>query len=305
MPVNPLGCADPYAPIFYLGKQNALVAFKMPDANYSRTLNDGLASHDLLEGRAVDRAPYGQRVWGLNYTWLYPDVTSMLYEFATRQRGIGPFVFIDPHVKNLLSPNQASGTDSLVTAEGFSVSGTGEALSSTNVRSVQGERSLLWTFASPVSGVGGRMDVVAPSGLGGWILPNLLPVAFSGQVIAVNDPAITVFPRLTFMNGAGGTVISAVTGTAINAVTGSWTTFCVTGIVPTGSKLVPNFFVTANTVTNGAGLGFDKMQLEQGNTCTTWEYGDGQPIVAVRVSSETVERIRRATLTFELIEVTP
>lgn len=148
---NPNSCTDPYTPSFWLGKPGALTQVRMPEAGITRELDDHYALHDLLDGQAVDRSPYGCRTWGVSHEWLKPADMSTLMEFATRQRGFGPFIWIDPQMKNLLSPNQASGTDALHTTEGFSVTGTGDALSSSTAWSAQGERSLLWQQIVPLT----------------------------------------------------------------------------------------------------------------------------------------------------------
>jgi hypothetical protein len=148
---NPTSCVDPYAPSFWLGRPGALTQIKMSKAGIERQLDDKFAVHDLLDGQSIDRSPYGCRTWVLSYEWLKAVDMSTLMEYATRQRGFGPFIFVDPQMKNLLTPNQASGTDALHTTEGFSVTGTGDALSSSNVWSAQGERSLLWQQIVPLT----------------------------------------------------------------------------------------------------------------------------------------------------------
>jgi len=53
------------------------------------------------------------------------------------------------------------------------------------------------------------------------------------------------------------------------------------------------------------GLYLDEFQLEMNDTCTDWEYGQGQPLVSIRTDSEVVPRIRRTTLSISMTEVTP
>lgn len=146
---NPNVCSDPYAPQFWLGKPGALTAIRMPNAGYGRPNSDHFAMHDLLDGQAVDRSPYTVRTWSFSHEWLRPEVVTVFQEYATRQRGFGPFILIDPHMKNLLTPNQAAGTDALRTTEGFTVTGSGDALSSSTDWFQQGERSLLWQQIVP------------------------------------------------------------------------------------------------------------------------------------------------------------
>src|SRR5688500_7590724 len=138
MPISPLGCDEEYAPAFWLGRPGALTEIKMPDRDYTRTGNDHRVVHTLLDGFATSRMLRYRRAWLLQYSWLFPDAQSILMEYVTRQRGIGPYVFIDPHARNVLTPNQASGTDAMLSTEGFSAAGFGEELSSSTDWSAQG-----------------------------------------------------------------------------------------------------------------------------------------------------------------------
>jgi hypothetical protein len=464
---SPVDCAQPYRPALWLGKPGALTSIQMPNEGYARPLEDHFAVHDLLEGFSTDRAPYGSRTWGLSYEWLRPDAASTLYEFATRQRGFGPFIFIDPHAKNLLSPNQASGTDALHTTEGFAVTGTGESLASSTDWFQQGERSLAWTLNPGAPTFSGLLRLTAPTQLFGWCLPPGGQVAFSGYIkqgiatatdgvtlnanpyfevdvtnwstasgtfvrstanfhegvasalftpdgvsstaefgseqvtagagvgykvsawvysaatrsinIGVNwyngshtlitgqttsvnvvgstwtyvsatflaplntafvqhkiqmtgtppvtntlyvdearivapitDITVQLTPRIAFLNGSGA-VQSYANGSVINTVTGAAQQFCVTATIPTGTGgvyLEPQLMVTGSSVTGTSIVYIDMLQLELTDpyattpACTTWEYGQGQPLVGVRVGGESVPRIRRATLDFMIVEVT-
>lgn len=520
---NPNNCTDPYTPSFWLGKPGSLTQIRMPGAGWPRPTNDNFAVHTLLDGQAVDRSPYVCRSWTFGYEWLKPDVMTVFAEYATRQRGIGPFILIDPQMKNLLTPNQASGTDALHTSEGFSTASLVSTLSSSIASFVQGERALLWALGVPtvntlsqyydtftrsvgnswgsmdsgqawnilttggptaadygVSGannasfmrntvtnqfhfayidagqidgdmifdtriqnasltqpqstwlvgratdennfysvrysvtvagtlqywlekrVGGTFTAISsvitygtyvpntwirgelriigsslkvkiwyrdtevqptswgieitdssittgtiwgtgnrqetgntngtqfqdwdnfslnvvtgdvlsltpPTNLYGWCLPPGATYAFSGQVRGTvnTDSAVTMIPRVVQFNASGGSV-GAVSGSVIGPVTGSWTSFCVTGSVPSGSVapyLLPQFVVPNSSVSGSAGLLFDQLQLEITPTgqCTTWEYGQGQPFVGVRMDGETVPRILRTNMNFVAVEVT-
>lgn len=166
---NPNNCTDPYAPSFWLGKPGSLTQIRMPDGGIQRTGIDNFAVRNLLDGQAVDRSPYLCRTWTFQHQWLKPDVMSVFMEYATRQRGIGPFILVDPQMKNLLSPNQASGTDALHTTEGFAVTGTGDVLSSSTAWFQQGERSLLWRQTVPLSPASTQVyDIFARTTANGW-----------------------------------------------------------------------------------------------------------------------------------------
>jgi hypothetical protein len=133
---NPNDCSLPYTPAMYLGLPGKLTQLRLPDQNYSRVLDDNAAVHGVLDGQGVDRSPLAVRNWTMNHQWLTPDVMSVLMEYATRQRGIGPFIFIDPQSTNQFTPNQASGTDSLRMTTGFSVGAQSASVTDTFTRTV-------------------------------------------------------------------------------------------------------------------------------------------------------------------------
>lgn len=252
---NPNVCTDPYTPSFWLGKPGALTQLRMPGAGWPRASSDNFAVQSLLDGMSVDRSPYLRRTWQFSYEWLKPDVMSVLMEYATRQRGVGPFILIDPQMKNLLTPNQASGTDALHSSEGFAITGVAgvEQLSSNTSWFAQGERSLQWSWL-PVTGSAGQLRVTTPTGLYGFCAPPGATFAFSGQIRSggpADGPggALMVTPQVVFMNGVGAvqSTVRASGQTAVLAVTGSATSFCVTGLVPsapTGTYFEPQFIIT-------------------------------------------------------------
>jgi hypothetical protein len=247
MPISPLGCDEEYAPVFWLGKPCTLTQIKMPDRDYSRTGGDHFTEHDLLDGIAASRGLHYRRSWNMQYSWLHPDAASILMEYVTRQRGIGPFVFIDPHIKNVLTPNQASGTDALVDTEGFSVSGSGEELSSSDDWAAQGVRSLLWTFSLPVTG-GGILTLDSPTGLYGWASPAGQDWAFSGVLRSANEAGLTVQPRLVYLSNTGG-IVGSVTGNSLSVVSGSSMDFCLTGEIAANACYVePQILVSGASV---------------------------------------------------------
>ena len=250
---NPNVCSDPYAPSFWLGKPGALTQIRMPDAGWSRPSNDDFSVHNLLDGQSVDRSPYVCRVWQFQHQWLKPDVMSVLMEYATRQRGIGPFILVDPQMKNLLTPNQASGTDALHSSEGFATVSIGDTLDSVTGWAAQGERSLQWSW-NPITGSAGVLRVPTQTNLYGFCMPPGATFAFSGLLqssAASEGVSVPVMPQVVFMNGSG-SMQSTVRNGIITAVTGAPQSFCVTGVVPVGASgtyLEPQFVVTGSAVT--------------------------------------------------------
>ena len=264
---NPNNCTDPYAPSFWLGKPGSLVQIRMPDAGIGREGVDNFAVRNLLDGQAVDRSPYLCRTWTFQHQWLTPDVMSVFMEFATRQRGIGPFILIDPQMKNLLSPNQASGTDALHTAEGFAVTGTGESLSSSTAWFQQGERSVAWNFSRAVS-TGGVLRLQAPSQLYGWCAPTGKGIAFSGYMTSTLE-SVDARPRIVFLSSAG-VQVGVVTGGVISTVISTGSPFCVTGAMPSNAVyFAPEVVVSGTSLAAFAEDNFNRVTANGWGTATT------------------------------------
>lgn len=197
---NPNNCVDTYAPSFWLGKPGALTQLRMPNAGYVRGANDNFAVHTLLDGQSADRSPYVCRAWQFQHEWLTPDVMSVLMEYATRQRGVGPFILIDPQMKNLLTPNQASGTDALHTSEGFSVDATSAiVVLDTFSRTVSGS----WG-TEPTSGnswnAASAPSAMSTTGTQARILPSVSNALYYNTVVAGNpngSPDHTIAIKVT------------------------------------------------------------------------------------------------------------
>jgi len=182
---NPNVCSDPYAPSFWLGKPGALTQIRMPDAGWPRGLNDNFAVQNLIDGQAVDRSPYQCRSWQFTHEWLTPDVMTVFMEYATRQRGIGPFILIDPQMKNLLTSNQASATDALHATDGFTVDATTAIV-------------ILDTFSRTVSGSWGT-EPVSGNAWNASTAPSAMST--TGSVGRINAGAVGTLYYQTIVTG--------------------------------------------------------------------------------------------------------
>lgn len=303
-------CSDTITPAYYLGLPGDLVTVRMPDENYDRTPNENATTHDLMAGVAVDRSFYEQRTWSLSYKMLPYSTALLIEQIRTRQRGVGPFVWIDPQTVNFLTQNQSSGTDAWLTTSGFSVTGTGEALSSsTAVTAVRGQRSLQWNLPITVTGSGGGvMSLTTPYGASGWATPPSQGWTWTGQIQGGgNDAIIGVTPRLLFLNSAGAVVGSA-TGATVTTAAGTWTAWLCTGTAPlTAAYVVPQMVVSPGTVSSSTSLYFDEMQLDMRidpRGARAWQPGQGQPRVSVLAGGESVSRVGQTNLAYKLVEVT-
>ncbi len=295
---------------FWIGRIGDLSLIR-PGPGYSRDSNDHATMHDLLDGQMVQRSLHNYRIWQVSIQYMTQAEVSLLEEYRTRQRGPGPHVFIDPHTVNYLWPNQASGTDAVMSTEGFTITGTGETLASSTTVSYTGVRSLAWTLSPPVTGSGGVMHLVPPDGRFGWATPPVTglgqPWAFSAWVRSGGtDATMTIYPRLRWMNTAG-SGIGGVNGSAIVTNASTWQQLIVTGYAPTGStitQLNPCLIVSGASVTGSGIVYADRMQLEMCSAVSDWRYGQGQPLVSIIQDGETVVRVARmTTLGYQFVEL--
>lgn len=302
-------CADTIIPSYWLGRPGDLVNIRMPDEDYDRVPDSHIGIHNLLSGRTVDRSFYEQRTWRLTYDMLSYSTLLLVEQIRTRQRGVGPYVWIDPHTVNFLTPNQSSGTDAWLSTSGFVVTGSGESLaSSTAVTAVRGLRSLAWTLSPAVTGSGGGvMSLITPYGPSGWATPPDQGWTFIGKLQGGStDPVVSVTPRLTFLNGSGAVVGSAV-GTTIVTAAGTWTDYIVTGTAPsTAVWTLPQLVVTPGSVSASATIYFDEGQLDMridSRGPRAWQPGQGQPFVSIDIGKENVQRVGRTSVTYTLYEL--
>jgi hypothetical protein len=303
-------CADNISPVYWLGRPGDLVNVRMPEEDYGRVVSDHSSIHSLLSGVAVDKTPYEQRTWSVTYDHIDYNTLLLIEQIRTRQRGLGPYVWIDPHTVNFLTPNHSSGTDAWQLTDGFSVTGTGESLaSSTTVTPVRGQRTLAWTLSPAVTGSGGGvMSLYTPYSPSGWATPPSQGWTFTGKVQGGGlDPAVTVTPRLLFLN-VNGTVVGSAVGTSVVTAAGTWTDWIVTGTATaTSAYVIPQLIITPGSVSSSTILYWDEMQLDMRidpRGPRSWQPGQGQPRVSVVAANESVSRIGRTNTSYQLIEVT-
>lgn len=302
-------CADTTTPAYYLGRPGDLVTIRMPDEGYSRTSNEHEVVHDLLGGVAVDRSFFEQRTWQLTYDVIGYATQLLIEQVRTRQRGLGPYVWIDPHTVNFMTQNQSSGTDAWLTTAGFAVTGTGEVLSSsTSITPVRGQRSLAWSLSPAVTGSGGGVLLMStPYGPSGWATPGSQGWTLTGQLRGGGtDSVVTVTPHLTWLDGSGAPLGTAA-GTAVVTGPGAWAAFIVTGTAPsTAVYVLPRLVVSPATVSGSAVVYVDELQLDMRidpRGPRAWQPGQGQPRVAVTTSRELVPRLGRTSWTYTLQEL--
>ncbi|GIJ50036.1 hypothetical protein Val02_69220 [Virgisporangium aliadipatigenens] len=272
----------------FLGTPGRLIALPEPDPGVSATVVRRFGVHDLLGGgRVVDRAAVGRREWRLSWQRLSEDEFAVLEAFHTGAFGPGPWVLVSDDIGwNWLTPNQASGTDVLGTADGFTVGpASGETAVPQWGGSVSGFACLAWTV--PTNATSGRLWVVPPlrwpftagARRGVPVVPGAV---YTFAVSAAADVPVTVRANAGWLDANGEYLPAPHAGPP--AVLGpTYQRLSVTlPAPPAGAALLETTVsVDLSTVTANATVRLDLLSLTTGTVAPPWRPGGGVPVVSV------------------------
>ncbi len=149
-------------PTFALGPPGALVPFRAPDPSYTSPLVKLGATHELSGPHRVRDVTGFLRTITLR---LPPDLTAEAYSALEALFVLpdGPYRFVDPTRRNLLTANQSTGTGALRTTEGWSAPAQGTITSDT-AQARSGTRSLKWDTVTSLTLTGRGVYLPGPAG---------------------------------------------------------------------------------------------------------------------------------------------
>jgi len=268
-------------PTFALGPAGALVPFRAPDPSYTSPLVKLGATHELSGPHRVRDVTGFLRTITLK---LPPDLTAEAYSALESLFVLpdGPYRFIDPTRRNLLTANQSSGTGALRTVEGWSAPAQGTVTSDT-AQARSGTRSLKWDTVTSLTLTGRGVYLPGPAGTpdSTWaaVLPSTV-YTFSAYVRA--NAAITMQAVIDWRDVTGAT-ISTDSGTGVSVSTTDWSTrlVCANKTSPsTAAYAVP---AVLDSVAPSAirQVWVDDPQLEQAAAATNAVLGTGVPLVSI------------------------
>lgn len=234
-------------------------------------------------GTRVSKVVGGRRQYALNWESLDLDTFSTLLEYDQGHRGSGPFALLDPGQRNMLTVNQSAATSETNDADNFTVSGSGYTLTSESATYRRGPRSLKVTAAFGAQA--GTVTLDAPSTT--WYgVPVVASRALVFSYYARGggaDAVVTLTPQLTWYSAAGAT-LSTTSGTPTATTSADWAQMYATATPPASAAYVqPSVITSAGTVSAGAVIYLDQLQLEEGSTPGTWRPGTG--VMPVQVLS--------------------
>lgn len=287
--------------MIYLGPAGNLQAIRHPAPGYSFPLSILGGTHQLLSGARVRDVTGRKRTWQMLWRYLTDAEFGLLEGLALGVYGPGPFRLVDVAAgKNVLSPNVSSGTDRLLTAEGFTagVSST-DASTAWNLQGgpfpKHGTRTLrvpVGTTAAQFSDVTAIVDKVP-------VVPGIA-YTFSAYLSLVTTN-FGVYVQLHWQDAAG----AALSNRAGNAITGGAGRSSAAEVAPAGAAFA---FLTAKlNAANSSGaiqqVYLDGLQFEQSTAPSDWAYGVGLPTVAIDALDHSVPIVGQHDCSLTLLEV--
>lgn len=264
----------------YFGRPGALQVLPEPKGGREITRLRRRTHFDLGSG-GVRTATIvgGKRQFTLNWNALDAASFAYLEAFDQGAYGSGPFVYLDPSRRNMLTVNQSSATSETNDASNFTALATGGSLASESVTVLTRPRSLKWVTGPAASPV---LSLDSPS----LDFPGI-PVAIRTHSFGMQARAIganmTLAARLTWLDVNGAT-LSTAAGNATAVTSGAWMAVAVSNALAPAGAAYCNATVTA---TGSAGVYLDDFAMNEGTTLdAAWVPGTGVPAVDVVSLSE-------------------
>lgn len=283
----------------YLGPAGALVQLPSPAPGYEPAEVLRAGTHELLGGGNVrDRLGIRRRI-----TLAWPALSDDNYSLVRGLvRSLGPFRYLDPTERNLLTPNQAGGSDDLRTIEGVSARTQGTITSSTTFAR-SGQRSLAWATGSALAATDRGYALRTSSTVDATWTAVRPSIAYTVSAYARTSAAVSMKAGMEWYDAAGTIIGSAVFGSGVPLSTSNFNTR-VTHTATSPSNAAYAVGLLLNSTTTGAAITTyaDEFQLEEAGSVGTWRLGVGSPLVAVEGFSASVP-LADATLGFAWHEV--
>jgi hypothetical protein len=223
-------------------------------------------------GTRVTKMLGGRRVYSLNYQSLDQATFDTLHGYHQGHEGPGPFCFLDPGQRNLLTVNQSSSTAESNSTSNFTVAGTGGTIASSTTAH-RGPRSLLWSFSvsAPASALL-YLDPPAADWPGIPVVDRPLVFWFYAKA---SGTAVTLTARLDWLD-EDGAAVSSTSGTPVSVGTSDWSQVSVTGSPPATAVYVNCSVVgTSATIAANDAVRLSEFMLHEGSTPEAWTTGTG------------------------------
>lgn len=258
----------------YLGIPGSLEEIALPKGTVDSTRIRARDVFQLANGGArVSSLTGGARRHTINYARLTYDTFKVLEAYEQGHRGSGPFVFLSPGQRNILTVNQSSTTSERNDTTGFTMPGTGSNLTSSSSSYRRGPRSLAWTFsATGASASAIYLDSPASEWYSYPVHVGRAMVLSCYAKCVGGDGAASIALSMRWLTVAG-VAISTDTGSTL-ACTSSFQQATATGTPPATAAYCLPIITAVSGASAGNVIYIDELMLHEGSTPdSTWDPG--------------------------------
>jgi hypothetical protein len=262
----------------YLGRPGSLASIRSPRGVVQADRQRRVSTFELgVGGYAVDQMIGGARTYTINYEQLTRADAAVLQAYADGHEGPGPFAFLDPGQRNMLTVNMSGATSQTNDTTNFSVAGSGTTIASSTAYTDAGPRVLALTFAHGFPGASAAVTPDWPS----TIFPYGVPVV-AGRSLCFSvyvrgggtDAIVTYTPQIIYRNAAGA-VVATTSGSATASASDAWTRIHAAAVPPADGIWADWKIAYTSGVSAGSIGYFRRFQLEEGSTPGDWLPGTG------------------------------
>lgn len=262
----------------YLGRPGALEQIYFPKAQVDRTRVRQVDVFGLGNGGyRVGKQLGGARRYQLNYIRLDYATFKTLEAYDQGHNGPGPFVFLDPAQRNLLTVNQSSATSERNNTDNFTISGSGLSMASSTAQVLRGPRSLAVTYQ--FGGVStGVLSLNSPAleWAGFPVVVGRSMVLSAWVRGGGTDGIVSITPALQWYDAANAFLSTSTSGSPTATAPGSWAQAVFAATPPAGAAFCLPIFTAASSVNAGDITYYDQLMLHEGTAVdSVWSPGVG------------------------------
>jgi hypothetical protein len=270
----------------YFGTPGTMISLPHPKGGVKTTRVRPTQQFALGNGEyRTRRLLHGSRLYTLSWDkLLYSTFATSLHAYDQGHMGPGPFAFLDPGQRNMLTVNQSAATALTNAVDNFTIAGSGQTIGSSLTVTLTTPRSLNWNFnaTAPASGAS---TLTLDSPYAGWPgIPAVAarPLTFSFQAIGGGTDNIVTFQGELLWYSAAGSLLSTSTGTPMTTSGAAWTQGSVSATAPASTAYVQCRVHYVSGASFGSIVYFSAFMLNEGTTPdAAWTPGTGVLPVSV------------------------
>jgi hypothetical protein len=268
----------------YFGQPGSMFTLPHPRGGVKGTRPRPVQEFALGNGEyRARKSLQGSRLYTMDWERLDYDTFSTLQAYDQGHMGPGPFAFLDPGQRNMLTVNQSSSTSLTNDTSNFTIAGSGQTIASSTTLTTGVPRSLAWTF-NYAAAASGASILTLDSPYPGWpgipVVNRALAFSFLARG-GGTDGVLDLIPELQWYDTAG-TLLSTSQGSVLTTSTGAWGSGLVTASPPASYAYVLPRVHYRSGASAGSIVYLSSFQLEEGSTRGTWRPGTGVfPVVMV------------------------